>query len=131
MEIVLRDATLQDIDTLTALIRAAFAEYHNKLDPPSGAHAEKPDQVGAKVAKGGATLALIGTEYAGCVLYYPQDGCLYLGRLAVLPEYRQHGVGQALVEAVERKAVEMGLPGVQLSVRIALPRNRAFFEKLG
>jgi len=131
MEIMLRDATAQDVDTLTTIIRTAFAEYHDKLDPPSGAHAENPDQIRAKLAKGGATLALIGDKYAGCVLYYPQDGYLYLGRLAVLPDYRQHGVGQALVAAVERKGVEMGLPGVRLGVRIALPRNHAFFERLG
>lgn len=130
-DLTLRDATSDDIATLTTLIQTAFEEYHGKLDPPSGAHAEDPEHIREKMAKGGAVIATLNGEQAGCVLFYPLDGYLYLGRLAVLPAYRREGVGQALVAAVEQKAAGMGLPGVQLGVRMALPRNRAFFERLG
>ena len=130
-ELILRDATFDDVETITTVIRAAFEDYHDKLDPPSGAHAEDPAHIREKMAKGGAIMAFSGEECAGCVLFYPLDGNLYLGRLAVLPAFRRSGVGQALVAAVEQKAAEMNLPAVQLGVRIALPRNRAFFERLG
>lgn len=131
MELILRDAASQDADLLTQIIRAAFAGYDGKLDPPSGAHSETSDQIREKLTLGGGTLALIGPEYAGCIVYYPQDNYLYLGRLSVLPPFRRFGVGKALVESVERKAVEMNIPCVQLGVRLALPGNRAFFERLG
>lgn len=129
--LLLRPAQLDDADLLTSLIRAGFAEYDGVLDPPSGAHTEDVDKIRAKLEKGGGLLAYIGQDCAGCVLFYPEDGFLYLGRLAVLSAYRKLGVGQALVEAVEAKAVELGLSGVQLAVRIALPRNRAWFESMG
>jgi ribosomal protein S18 acetylase RimI-like enzyme len=127
----LREATVNDLDTLTMVILEAFAEYDGVLDPPSGAHAESPEKVRDKLMKGGATLAMVDESCAGCVLYYPQDGFLYLGRLAVVPAYRGQQIGQALIADVEAKAFAMGLPGVQLAVRIALPRNRSFFEALG
>lgn len=56
---------------------------------------------------------------------------MYLGRLAVLPAYRQCGLGKKLVEAVEEKARTAGFNSVSLAVRIALPGNREFFERLG
>lgn len=130
-DIVLRAANVGDVELLTTLIHTAFAEYEGQLDPPSGAHAETAEQVAAKLSKGGAFLALMDGEYAGCVLYYPQDDALYLGRLAVLPEFRGSGAGYALVAAVEGTAVKQGWKRVQLGVRIALPRNRVYFEKLG
>lgn len=131
MELVLREATLQDADLLTQIIRAAFAEYDGKIDPPSGAHSETPEQIREKLTQGGGTLALIGTDYAGCIIYYPQEDYLYLGRLSVLPPFRRFGVGRSLVERVEHQAIQINLPKVQLGVRLALPSNRAFFEKLG
>jgi predicted N-acetyltransferase YhbS len=127
----LRGATPQDIETLTAVIRASFEEYQGKLDPPSGAHAENGDAIREKMEKGGAILTFVDEVCAGGVLFSLQDDFLYLGRLAVLPAYRQQGIGQALTAAVEQKALTMGFEAVQLGVRIALPRNRAFFERLG
>lgn len=131
MTILLRDAAEGDVETVTTMIRAGFAEYEGKLDPPSGAHAETPEKVRAKMAMGGAVMAFIDSVCVGVVLFYPEDGFLYLGRLAVLPDYRALGVGKVLIEAVESKAQALGLPGVQLSVRLALPRNRTYFENMG
>ncbi len=131
MTIVLRDAADSDIELVTTLIRDGFAEYEGKLDPPSGAHFETPEKVRAKMEQGGAIMAFVDETCAGAVLFYPEDGFLYLGRLAVLSDYRTQGIGKALIEAVESKARTLGLPGVQLSVRVVLPRNRAYFEKLG
>ena len=131
MALELRNATSDDAELLTQLIHAAFAEYRDVLDPPSGAHVETPEQIREKLIKGGAIIATVGKDYAGCVIYYPEDNHLYLGRLSVLPAFRHYGVGKALVAHVEQLAISMDLPSVQLGIRIALPRNRAFFEALG
>ena len=128
----LDDAAFEDAPILTQLIVAAFEDQRGRIDPPSGAHHETPEKVLAKLAQGGGILAKRGDEAAGCVLYYPDDtGAMYLGRLAVLPAYRQHGLGQILVEAVEAKARAAGYNSVTLSVRVALPKNRAYFERMG
>lgn len=51
-----------------------------------------------------------------------------LGRLAVLPATRRHGVGAALVNAIEQRARERGLAAVELH---AQTHARAFYEALG
>jgi len=55
----------------------------------------------------------------------------YRGRLSVLPAFRQHGVGLALVTYVEQQAKALGAQRVQLGVRIALPYLQAYYERLG
>ena len=130
--LTLHDATLTDAPLMTELILAAFEDHRGKMMPPSGAHNETPEKVRAKLEQGGGIIAYVEGSPAGCVVYYPEgEGQMYLGRLAVLPAFRQHGVGQALVAAVENKAQAQGYMRMSLAVRIALPRNRAFFERLG
>jgi ribosomal protein S18 acetylase RimI-like enzyme len=130
--LILRDAILNDAPLMTELILAAFEDHRGKIDPPSGAHNETPEKVRAKLEEGGGIIAYVSESPAGCVVYYPEDhDQMYLGRLAVLPAFRQHGVGQALVAAVENKAQMEGYTRMSLAVRVALPRNRAFFERMG
>ncbi len=128
----LHDAGMEDAVLLTYLITTAFEDQRGKIMPPSGAHDESPDKIRAKLEQGGGILAMAVGEAAGCVLYYPTSADqMYLGRLAVLPKFRQQGLALALVEAVEAKALSVGYSSVTLSVRTALPKNRAFFERMG
>lgn len=130
----LHDAGLEDAALLTDLIVTAFEEQRGKIMPPSGAHDETPEKIRAKLERGGGILAMMDGEAAGCVLYYPDpDNAehLYLGRLSVLTAFRKHGLGLALVEAVEAKARAGGYTSVTISVRTELPKNRAFFERMG
>jgi ribosomal protein S18 acetylase RimI-like enzyme len=130
--IVLRDATADDVPVLTAAIRTAFEEYRGVLTPPSGSHNESEDSVAEKLQRGGGLLAYVDEVLAGVVLYYPDgDGSLYLGRLAVLPDFRRSGVGKALVDAVEARAKQSGFPRIRVGVRVPLTANQAFFEGRG
>jgi len=129
--IPLREATHDDVALLLSLIHQSFEEYRTLLDPPSGAHRETLDTVRQKMVEGGAFIAWVGDEAVGCVIYEPRESALYLGRLAVLPMYRKQGIGRRLVEAVENRARDLQLPKITLGVRMQLPGNRAFFERLG
>ena len=73
----------------------------------------------------------MGGTPAGCVLYEVNPDHVYLFRLAVLPAHRRQGLGRALVESVEARARERGLRRVRLGVRVALPGQRASYERLG
>ena len=55
-----------------------------------------------------------------------QDG--QIGRMAVLKEYRQSGIGAALLARVVAKARQLGLPGVYLH---AEARALGFYERGG
>jgi ribosomal protein S18 acetylase RimI-like enzyme len=127
----LREATTTDAATLVALVQAAFEEHRGRLDPPSGAHDETAETIRNGLELSRAVLAYAAEHAAGCVFYRPAEGHLYLFRLCVLPAYRRRGLGRALVEHVEGRARDLGLPRIRLGVRIALPRQRAYYERLG
>src|SRR5205085_12502007 len=78
-----------------------------------------------------AVLALAGESPAGCVFYETPEEYAYFSRLAVLPAYRRRGLARALIEYVEGRARALGRPRVRLGVRLALPRQRAYYERLG
>lgn len=130
-QLAIRAADAGDAAMLTSLIHAAFVEYAGRLDPPSSAHAKTPEVVRAELADGGALVAELGGVPVGCVFWHRHPDHLYLDRLSVLPERRHGGVGRALVEAVERLAAELRLERVRLGVRLALPDNRAYYERMG
>jgi ribosomal protein S18 acetylase RimI-like enzyme len=130
-EWLLREATEADAATLVALIHGAFAEYQDWLTPPSGAHAETVEKVRDRMKTARAVLALVAGTPVGCVFYQPEETYLYFFRLAVLPTQRRRGLGQALIDYVEKQAHARHLPAVRLGVRIALTRQRAYYERLG
>src|SRR5919198_866349 len=55
--ITLREATTTDVPTLLALVHAAFEQYRDCLDPPSGAHRETEASLRAALHAGGAPRA--------------------------------------------------------------------------
>jgi ribosomal protein S18 acetylase RimI-like enzyme len=68
----------------------------------------------------------------GCILTVPRSAAeLYVGRLAVLPEWQGRGIASRLMGAAEEMARSKGYACMSLNVRIALAGNRALFEKLG
>jgi len=121
----------QNAALLFSILQAAFAEYRDRLDPPSGVHHETVETLRRKLETGYASLAYLDDVAAGCIFYQREDRYLYFGRLSVLPAYRRHGVGHALIRHVEAEAVKWQLPCVQLGVRLALPELQAFYESLG
>jgi ribosomal protein S18 acetylase RimI-like enzyme len=130
-ELVLREATEADAEAIVALLHAAFDEYRGRLDPPSGVHQETAETVRRKMATTRVVLVLAGGAAAGCVFYEPGANRLHLGRLAVFPARRRRGCGRRLIEYVEARARELGLPCVRLGVRLALPDLRAYYEREG
>jgi len=131
-EVVFVEADRAEAAVLAALIRAAFEEYRGQLVPPSGAHEETADSLAHML--GGATRAVIarrGGQDMGCVLYEVDEGFVSLSRLAVLPEYRRQGIGQALVDHVEKCLRALGHSRVRLGVRLVLGDLTRWYERLG
>jgi len=127
----LREATDDDASVILRVLHTAFEEYRGHLDPPSGVHSETVETIRGKLRVGGAVLAVVDGTVAGCVFYQPEGSHLYLSRLAVLPQYRDQGLGRALTQYVERRAQEVNLQRVQLGLRLVLADLRAYYERLG
>jgi len=130
--ISVRPATLEDAAHLAKTIAAAFEQYRGKLVPESGAFAETEDNIAEQMKAGaGALVAERNGQVLACVMTEMQEGDLYFGRLAVLPQARGLGLAKRLIYAVEEDARRRGLPGVRLGVRVVLTDNQRLFSSLG
>lgn len=67
----------------------------------------------------------------GSIFCSPDGDALYIGRLAVAPEWRRRGVASALVDAAKDEARRIGAKRITLGARIALPGNVALFRRHG
>jgi GNAT superfamily N-acetyltransferase/8-oxo-dGTP pyrophosphatase MutT (NUDIX family) len=124
-------ATLEQAPLVHTIMRSAFAEYIGVLNPPSGANRETVDDVLAAMAQGGAALAWSGETPVGSARYEVRADYLYVGRVSVLPAWRGKGVGVALMGYMEDLARGAGRSRIQVSVRMSLPSNLSFYQKLG
>ncbi len=82
------------------------------------------DAVAVHIVQYTDSLVPIGT----CRIYQKENGDYILGRLAVLKEYRQNGVGAAMVREAERYISQEGGTSISLHAQC---RVRPFYEKLG
>jgi ribosomal protein S18 acetylase RimI-like enzyme len=130
-QLLLRAGTEQDLPATLGVLQAAFEEYRAWLDPPSGVHRETVASLRQELARGRLTLALLEQTIVGCVFSRVEEEHMYFGRLAVLPAFRNRGIARDLIAEVEAHARELGLPRVQLSVRVAQRHNRAYYECMG
>jgi len=128
--LTLRTAMDADVPAITALLKAAFAEQAT-LVPPSGALSETDEKVRGVMRAAGVLLAVTSDRVVGCIFYETEGSALYLFRLAVLPAYRRRGIAGALLDAGEEIARLRGIAYTRLGVRLALPVQRASYERRG
>ena len=144
MPIFFRYATEQDAEAVHALIQAAFAEYIDTIPVPPGALSDTVEDARKVISVGRTLLAYVTDEeladgnppitqatLAGTARYEPREDYLYVGRVAVHPDYRRHGIGKALMEFIELLAPTLGYTRLYLGTRISMPGNIAFYECLG
>jgi GrpB-like predicted nucleotidyltransferase (UPF0157 family)/GNAT superfamily N-acetyltransferase len=127
----IREASTEDTVSVLRIIHAAYAEFQDKLDPPSGAHAETEATIRKLFDSERCAIAGWGTEVAGCTFFHIGERDTYLHRLAVVPQHRRKAIGHALVTYVETQARAGGSPRVRLGVRLQLPTNQVFYRSLG
>ncbi|MER7248781.1 GNAT family N-acetyltransferase [Kribbella sp. NPDC000426] len=63
--------------------------------------------------------------------HWSGDPELYVGELAVDPQYERRGVGRALIDAVSDHARQLGLKAITLDTGAANANARAFYRRLG
>jgi GNAT superfamily N-acetyltransferase len=124
-------ARVEDAPLVHRVTQAAFAEYRGVLDPPSGAHEETIEDVERAIERGGALLVWDRDALVGCARFEPRRDCLYVGRVAVLPEHRRRGIATAIMARMAEIARDLGLPAVRVGVRDSLPSNSRLYERLG
>lgn len=118
-----------DAGAVLALLRRAFAHMAGVIDPPSSLHRLTVGDV-LEQARSGEVWAL-GDPVVACMFLTPRAGALYLGKLAVEPALQGRGYGRVLVEQAVARMRALGLPAVELQVRVELTGNQAAFAAMG
>ncbi|MEO8288216.1 MAG: GNAT family N-acetyltransferase [Chloroflexota bacterium] len=127
----IRQAQTGDAEVLHGIVQAAFGEYRGVLAVPPSALGETLEEVREAVLGGQVLVAWDGDRAVGTVRYEVQPEHLYVGRLAVLPEYRGHSIGAALMGYLEELAPRLGLRRMRLGTRASMEKNIVFYERLG
>ena len=113
------------------IVRAAFST-RPVLDPPADALGETDASIAAALAHGGLVASydgLDGGRDVGALVLDPEGSTLWLRRVGVLPEVRDHGVASALVaEALGRAAP---YDDVAVLAREELPATGRFWREHG
>ncbi|MER8573867.1 GNAT family N-acetyltransferase [Mesorhizobium sp. M1338] len=114
-----------------ALIMRAFASMDGVIDPPSSAHLLTADSLRDKARRETGFVALNGDRIVGCIFALERPAELYVGKLAIAPDWQGQGIGRRLMQAVEDFARSHGKVAIELQTRIELTGNHAAFARFG
>ncbi|MBQ9460451.1 MAG: GNAT family N-acetyltransferase [Clostridia bacterium] len=75
-------------------------------------------------------IVLLDDEYpvATCRFYELSSDCVMIGRVVVLPEYRNQHLGSMVIREAEKWIVELGYSEIRIDSRVVAS---GFYEKLG
>jgi ribosomal protein S18 acetylase RimI-like enzyme len=122
MDILIREATLDDAALIAELTRAAWA---NKVAVTSSGHRETAVRVADDLRDGGGFILHVDGQPAGSLRWMPLDDnpdIWEMLRIGVLPAWRGHNLSLHLLEAAIHRALESGVDELRLGVRADQPR---------
>jgi tRNA threonylcarbamoyladenosine biosynthesis protein TsaE len=110
------------------IVRAAFAA-RPPVDPPADALSETVESLASALAYGGLVATRDGAD-VGALVLDPEGRTLWLRRVGVLPDVREHGVATALVSDALTYAVR-GYDELAVLAREELPATVTFWREHG
>ena len=101
------------------------------IDPRSGVLKETEADFAARLAHETCFIVEADETLIASAFCATDGDALYVGRLAVHPEWRRRGIANALMEAVKAEARRIGAKRITLGCRIVLTSNLALFRNHG
>jgi GNAT superfamily N-acetyltransferase len=117
MNLLIREATLEDAQLIADLTRSAWA---GKVAASSSGHRETAAGVTEHLQIGGGFILLADEVPAGSVRWLPLDSgssVWEVARMSILPAYRGNSLSQHLLEAVIHQALASDIGELRLAVR--------------
>lgn len=131
MELIIREASLDDAQLLADLTRAAWA---GKVAVTSSGHRETAVLVQQHLQQGGGLILLLDGAPVGSVRWLPLDAesdVWDIVRMGILPSQRGQSLSQHLLEAVIHCAQEANVRELRLAVRHDQPRLMDLYAAYG
>jgi ribosomal protein S18 acetylase RimI-like enzyme len=116
MNILIREANLDDAQLIAEMTRAAWA---NRVAVTSSGHRETAVRVRQHLQEGGGFILSIDQQAAGSVRWLPLDAQPDIWEIlgmGILPVYRGHKLSQHLLEAVIHRALASDTRELRLAV---------------
>jgi ribosomal protein S18 acetylase RimI-like enzyme len=124
----LRRATPSDAATMHAIAQAAYAGYV----PRMGRRPYPMDMdYDAAVADAESWVAVDDSSVVGFLVLVDEADAVLLENVGVLPSHHGRGVGRALLELAESRAVESGHSRIRLFTHVTMVENQALYERIG
>ena len=121
--ITIRQAKLYDVPAMARIERESFEEYWS------------PDELTKDVTCDDGSIyvavAMSGDERAGYADMRIVAGEAQIYNIAIAPEFRRQGIGEALLMHMIEKSRELGLDIISLEVRSGNEAAMALYEKMG
>ena len=116
---------------LYALLAECFSYMDGRIDPPSSLKQMTPASLEHKAAT--ETLIIVTSDniLVGCAYLKLTDDSLYIGKLAVKPDFRRQGILRGIINIAENIAREGNKTSLELETRIELFENHQTFSRLG
>jgi predicted N-acetyltransferase YhbS len=142
VELIIRDARRDERDAIRALTLQAYEQYATTMAPSAWAGLSGAIHNALEVEEAERIVAERGGRLLGSVMLFPRAGDAYrdvegeanwpeLRLLAVAPEARGQGVGEALVEECIRRARRMGAAELGLHTSESMAAAMRMYRRMG
>ena len=101
------------------------------IDPPSGVLKETEADFAARLRDETCFIVELDSKLIASMFCRPDGDALYVGRLAVSPDWRRRGIANVLMETAKAEARRIGARRMTLGCRIVLTSNLALFRRHG
>jgi GNAT superfamily N-acetyltransferase len=103
-------ASPADADIIAEILRKSFSEFESDYTPEALEYVTpRAEEIQGRFEEGPIWIASLDDEPVGTVSVVREPDWLYIRSMAVLPAAQGHGVGGALLNAIEEYAVQTGV----------------------
>ena len=130
--LTLRLATLDDSETVADLIHEAFSPFESEYTAGAFEYTTpKADAIRPRFEEGPIWIAEMNGEAVGTVSGLPDGDRFYIRSMAIKPTVQRGGIGQRLLDELEKYAREKGFEKLYLYTTFVLPGAQRLYEKNG
>ncbi len=130
-DVIITKAIKDDLPIILDIQRKAFREVARTFNLKSMPQIEQTlESIMDEFINSTILKACIGNTIVGSVRAYNYNNTCYINKLIVIPENQNHGIGKALMNAIENK-FRNAVKRYELFTGVRDPRNLYLYDQLG